>query len=123
MIDEKKLLEEITMNERVIAYVILNNKEIDDYSYKLGWNNCAYDTKKKIYKQSKIGEWIPVKEALPKDLEEVLTCDYKGNMHVMYHWHDFEYPFNISPNDIRYYQPIAWMPLPKAYKENEKNER
>ena len=64
----------------------------------------------------KVGEWIPCSERLPEDFEKVLTCDELGNMHVMGHHKIFEYPFGIHPNDSRYYTPIAWMPLPDAYK-------
>lgn len=56
--------------------------------------------------------WIPVTERLPEDYEKVLTCDHKGNIHVMGHHHDFIAPFGITSHDPRYFPVTHWMPLP-----------
>ena len=61
-------------------------------------------------------DWIPCEERLPSEDGHYLTCDKHGNIHVFYHFHFFEYPFGITKNDARYYQPIAWQPLPQPYK-------
>lgn len=61
-------------------------------------------------------EWISVKDRLPEDMVDVLTCDAKGNIHVMWHHHDFMHPFNVGRNDLRYYPVTHWMPLPQPPK-------
>jgi hypothetical protein len=61
--------------------------------------------------------WIPVSERLPENDKPVLACDKYGNMHHINHIKDYRYPFNISPDNERYYEPIAWQPLPEPYKE------
>lgn len=63
--------------------------------------------------------WIPVKERLPEKDGYYLTCDAKGNIHVFYHHKSMEYPFSIMPTHPQYYQPVAWQPLPPAYKQKE----
>ena len=63
------------------------------------------------------GKWISVKERLPEDYEKVLTCDHKGNIHVMAHHHDFIAPFGITKHDFRYFPVTHWMPLPSLPEE------
>lgn len=66
--------------------------------------------------------WIPVSENLPEDYVKVLTCDQKGNIHIMSHYHESKYPFYIDPQHTRYYMPIAWMLLPEPPKGLEETE-
>lgn len=55
------------------------------------------------HKQS---EWISVKESLPEEFEDVLTCDGNGNVDIGYVWMR---GWNIE-------HVTHWMPLPKAPK-------
>ena len=63
-----------------------------------------------------VQEWIPVKDRLPEDMVDVLTCDAKGNIHIMWHHHEYQYPFNIGRNDIRYFPVTHWCYLPQPPK-------
>ena len=63
-------------------------------------------------------KWIRVEERLPEDLENVLTCDHKRNIHIMRHHHDFKDPFGIAKNNMSYYPVTHWMPLPEPPKED-----
>ncbi|WP_407453541.1 DUF551 domain-containing protein [Methanobrevibacter sp.] len=103
MIDEKKLIETLKTCDFSMTPNVLVQESLEEI----------------IEEQPKVGEWIPVSERLPKDFEKALTCDEHGNMHVMMHHHTFEVPFGIYESDARYYRPIAWMPLPKAYEVQE----
>ncbi len=65
--------------------------------------------------------WIDVKDQLPEKDGYYLTCDHKGNIHVFYHHPSYvtngsNTAFGICKNHSQYYQPIAWMELPKPYK-------
>ena len=64
--------------------------------------------------------WIDVKDRLPENDGYYLTCDHKGNIHVFYHHpsyvaNDSNTAFGICKNHPQFYQPIAWMELPKPY--------
>ena len=61
--------------------------------------------------------WIDVKDRLPEKDGYYLTCDHKGNIHIFFHSQEFKEtaPFGICEHHSRYYQPIAWMELPKPY--------
>ena len=63
-----------------------------------------------------VQEWISVKDRLPEDMVDVLTCDAKGNIHIMWHHHEYQYPFNIGRNDIRYLPVTHWCYLPQPPK-------
>ncbi len=63
-----------------------------------------------------VQEWILVKDRLPDDFVDVLTCDAKGNIHMMWHHQDFTHPFNVGRSDLRYYPVTHWMPLPQPPK-------
>ena len=52
----------------------------------------------------KFGEWIPIKDKLPKPYEHYLFTTKEGNV-IYHHW------------DGQISKYIAWMPLPIAYKE------
>lgn len=73
-------------------------------------------------------EWIPVSEALPPNDENVLAVYQNGRMEVVYYHIDSAfYPIEYADeNETGWYdwddealcdEPIAWMPLPKAYEE------
>ena len=61
--------------------------------------------------------WIDVKDRIPENDGYYLTCDHKGNIHVFYHHQGLKEtaPFGICEHHSQYYQPIAWMELPKPY--------
>ena len=61
--------------------------------------------------------WIDVKDRLPEKDGYYLTCDHKGNIHVFFHHQGLKEtaPFGICEHHSQYYQPIAWMELPKPY--------
>ena len=63
-----------------------------------------------------VQEWISVKDRLPEDMVDVSTCDEKGNIHIMWHHHEYQYPFNIGRNDIRYFPVTHWCYLPQPPK-------
>ena len=63
-----------------------------------------------------VQEWISVKDRLPEDMVGVLTCDAKGNIHVMWHHHEYPHPFNIGRNDLRYFPVTHWQYLPQPPK-------
>ena len=65
-----------------------------------------------------MGDWIPIKEKLPKANEDILICDKYGDIFITHRATCNEY-YTESGNRIK--AVIAWMPLPKAYKE-EKND-
>ena len=62
-------------------------------------------------------EWISVKDRLPEDYIKVLTCDARDNVHIFYHFHQYESPFGIDASDQRYYEVTHWMPLPEPPKD------
>lgn len=64
--------------------------------------------------RSKKPRWIPVTERLPDG--KALTCDKKGNIHVMWHYSGFQDPFGIAKNDSRFYPVTHWMPMPEPPK-------
>jgi hypothetical protein len=61
-----------------------------------------------------VQRWIPVTERLQEG--KALTCDHRGNIHVMFHYSGFQDPFGISRNDSRYYPVTHWMPMPEPPK-------
>ena len=70
-----------------------------------------------------IPQWIPCSERLPEENEEVLVCDVDGTMEVC----DLEMfggGRGLKWTDKSGYEcwldVIAWMPLPKPYKERSK---
>lgn len=72
--------------------------------------------------------WIPVSERLPEANKAVLTYIDTGasKTYCLAYWND-EYEaweewmgYGMVEKD-RYYKVIAWMPLPKAYREKQSN--
>lgn len=96
-------------------------------------NATEYSTKriKSLPSVTPKPDWIPVSERLPKNDEDVLVCYPQGGMEVAYyHIDDTYYPtqyadlnetgwFNEN-GDALYFEPIAWMPLPKPYESEDK---
>ena len=67
------------------------------------------------------GEWIPCKERLPKEYE-VLCCDIYRNCIVGHLFADDSAStgFCAESEGEFMYECIAWMPLPKPYRERSK---
>lgn len=102
MIDEKKLIEDITDVE---------------VAWYLDGNYTTYDCTtimEIIEEQPKVGEWIPCSQLLPLDGVNVLITDEYNNMSVGYleigmrRWHDI---YDCIILD----EIIAWQPLPEPY--------
>ena len=109
------------LNKKEVLELIKDFKEKETGTFTKGYNKAVRD----IYNTVKSGQavksienngWIPVEERLPEKDGYYLTCDKRGNIHVFYHHKSMEYPFGICPNHSQYYQPIAWQPLPPAYR-------
>lgn len=86
--------------------------------------NKLYCPKKNV---SKKGEWIPVSERLPEDMQRVLIWfEYYryGDFNCMYQTYGFGYvcdgewsPFINGETGWQDKRIIAWQPLPEPYKE------
>lgn len=127
MIDEKLLLQSRpeALNDKMVME-LQNQKG----GYNNGWNDCLFYFIDIIKKQPKVGEWIPY----TFDEEGVLNCELPdigerilvSDAECMYDdesiWIDsFDSPdcgiYELeSGEDL---EGLAWMPLPKPYKEKE----
>lgn len=67
-------------------------------------------------------QWIPCSERLPDDDIKVLVTDEDGDIYIAYYdyneWSD-DPKIEWWTGEFRIY-PIAWMPLPEPYQEEEK---
>lgn len=80
------------------------------------YNEAVVDVLATIGNQPTVREWIPVEERLPKWGERVLTCDAKGNIHIMTELKIPGKPFGVGENHPRFFPVVAWMPLPEPYR-------
>ena len=121
MIDEKKLIESLKDSYGLwglvgideVVKIIKSQPQIE---------KCGDCSRRKFYQQGyeagkNENKWISCSERLPETEGEYLTCDKKGNIHMLYHFHSNKNPFAIGENHTRYYPVIAWMPLPESYRE------
>jgi len=96
--------------------------------YKQGWNDAIdaiIDNAPTVEKPT--GEWIPVSERLPDDMQRVLIWfEYYryGDYNCMYQTYGFGYvcggkwsPFINGETGWQDARIIAWQPLPEPYKE------
>lgn len=113
----RKRIEEITVSRDICGSIVgCNMGKCED-------DDCLKCLKKKIFSivsevEAEYGNgWIDVKDRLPEKDGYYLTCDHKGNIRVFYHHQGLKEnaPFGICENHSQYYQPIAWMELPKPY--------
>lgn len=61
-------------------------------------------------------KWIPCSEKMPEDNTDVIVCFYSGTVTEMRYWGNgiFQGIYEHTAKTI-----VAWMPLPKPYKEEE----
>ena len=114
MIDEKKLVEEIC-NTACKVYEFETDELLD--AFMLGLNAkqiCVMDL---IAKQPKVGRWIPVEERLPEQsLNSVIGWDaYRERCVFVQYYMNKWILGNHETVKI-----IAWMPLPKPYRKEDK---
>lgn len=115
MIDEKKLIEELEDMIGMLPIYYIGKKDEEN-----AYLDAINRTLSAVKRQSKIREWIPVEEKMPKNLENILvSCD---NGEVDYGFYSDDH-FVLDYIDDEAYPVIAWMPLPEPYKENEKNNK
>lgn len=139
MIDEKVLLQSRpeALNDKM-DMDLQNQKG----GYNNGWNDCLFYFIDIIKKQPKVGEWIPVSEGLPKEHDSIFAKLYGTDKWTSALWRTTS---NIVIATIKYNdgtvivkeaftrdgewnvekrntncKVIAWMPLPKPMKEEEK---
>ena len=99
MIDENKLIEDLNSLNAVNEH---ESHLIDE----------VFDI---VNRQPKVGEWISVKDKLPKVFELVLIQNIYGLMSVALRIENSW--FNFQGNELC--TAIAWMPLPEPYKGDE----
>ena len=135
LIDADALKEAITQNREIdrnavcdVLDIIYNAPTVLHDNYSMGYQ----DGVKTILSERPQGEWIPVGERLPEEMQKVLVWfEYYryGNYNCMYQTYGFGYIYDgkwssfingeTGWQDARI---IAWMPLPEppeAYKEAE----
>lgn len=64
--------------------------------------------------KDRLGQWIPCSERLPEDNTDVIVCFYSGTVTEMRYFGNgiFQGVYEHTTKAI-----VAWMPLPKPYKE------
>lgn len=104
MIDERKLIEELSKNS-IFKKVTVGEETV-------------YDV---IDRLPKIGEWIPCSERLPKEKDgKVLICEENGKVMTGKYSEYSDTWYKGDMCGVGDSKVIAWMPLPKPYKgENE----
>lgn len=73
------------------------------------------ETVKELDKKSAEAKWIPCSERLPKTGDSVLVTYSDGEVSIIWSARPKAWVRYIESNNLIY--PIAWMPLPKPYRE------
>ena len=115
-----------------IDAIIDNAPTVEVEPEKIAIANVSFDENKlkeivktEVIDKIKNGEWIPVSERLPEDMQRVLIWfEYYryGDFNCMYQTYGFGYvcdgkwsPFINGETGWQDYRVIAWQPLPKPY--------
>lgn len=139
MIDEKVLLQSRpeALNDKM-DMDLQNQKG----GYNNGWNDCLLMFIDRIKKQPKVGEWIPVTERLPGEHDSVfadlygtdkwnsklwrtvsnrvlVTIKYDDGSRIVKESYTCDGKWAAEKRSINC-KVVAWMPLPKPMKEEEK---
>lgn len=74
------------------------------------FHNGAYAKSIDMAIEALTADWIPCSERLPENGHYYLWCSDMGQVQSDYYWNGFE-------NGMKYgYNIVAWMPLPKPYR-------
>lgn len=101
----------------------MNNQQAIDRLVKhleWGWSEETVDAIGMGIHALKETQWIPCSERLPEDNTDVIVCFYSGTVTEMRYWGNgiFQGIYEHTTKVI-----VAWMPLPKPYKEKTELQR
>ena len=89
-------------------------KEYDKEHYRCNrWNKCIRETVKELRGSTM---WIPCNDMLPKFGQQVLCCNDDGRVFTSCMYND-KVAYDGTYIFGQHWGVIAWMPLPKPYKE------
>lgn len=97
----------------------MNNQQAIDRLVKhleWGWSEETVDAIGMGIHALKETQWIPCSERLPEDNTDVIVCFYSGTVTEMRYWGNgiFQGIYEHTTKVI-----VAWMPLPKPYRDGE----
>lgn len=108
MIDEKKLIEELEDMIGMLPTHYIGKKDEEN-----AYLDAINRTLSAVKRQSKVKEWIPIEERMPKEYDYILvTCD-NGDVYYGFYYDGF---WVLDILDSEAYSVIAWQSLPEPYK-------
>lgn len=108
-------------------YYELKYKLLGENNYNIGYSSYLLDNvvewKEKYFELVEneiVSKWIPCSERLPEDNTDVIICFYNGEVTGMRYLGNgiFQGVYEHTTKAI-----VAWMPLPKPYKEKKQNDK